>query len=88
MPTTVETVRDALVKARRERSLAEIASLPVPATLAEGLLAQAAVGKAIGLPEAGWKVGIAEDGTAVEVVVLEARARGALPVEVAHAGAQ
>ncbi len=65
MPTTVETVRDALVKARRERSLAEIASLPVPATLSEGLKAQAAVGKALGLAEAGWKVGIAEDGTAV-----------------------
>ena len=33
-------------------------------------------------------ISYAEDGTAVEVVVLEARARGALPVEVAHAGAQ
>ena len=65
MPTTVETISDALVKARREGSLAEIATLPVPATLTEGLLAQAAVGKALDLPEAGWKVGIAEDGTAV-----------------------
>jgi len=64
MPTNAETISDALVKARRERSLAEIAGLPVPATLSEGLLAQAAVGKALGLPEAGWKVGIAEDGTA------------------------
>ena len=65
MPTTVETVRDALVKARRERSLAAIAGLPVPATVSEGLQAQAAVGEALGLADAGWKVGIAEDGTAV-----------------------
>ncbi|MFT3777072.1 MAG: DUF2283 domain-containing protein [Ottowia sp.] len=32
-------------------------------------------------------ISYAEDGTAVEVVVLEARARGALPMEVAHAAA-
>ena len=63
MPTTVETVRDALVRARRDRSLIETASLPVPETLADGLAAQAAVGRALDLPEAGWKVGIAEDGT-------------------------
>ena len=65
MPTTVETVRDALVQARRDRSLIETAKLPVPETLAEGLAAQAAVGRALGLAEAGWKVGIAEDGTPI-----------------------
>ncbi|CAH1650527.1 2-keto-4-pentenoate hydratase [Hyphomicrobiales bacterium] len=65
MPTTVETVRDALVRARRDRSLIETASLPVPETLADGLAAQAAIGQALGLPEAGWKVGIAEDGTPI-----------------------
>ena len=65
MPTTVETVRDALVQARRGRSLIETATLPVPETLADGLAAQAAVGRALGLAEAGWKVGIAEDGTPI-----------------------
>lgn len=65
MPTTVETVRDALVRARRDRSLIETASLPVPETLADGLVAQAAIGQALGLPETGWKVGIAEDGTPI-----------------------
>ncbi|MCO5092806.1 hydratase [Bosea sp. (in: a-proteobacteria)] len=65
MPTTVETLRDALVKARRERSLAGIAPLPVPETLTEGHAVQAAVGAALGLAEAGWKVAIAADGTPV-----------------------
>jgi 2-keto-4-pentenoate hydratase len=65
MPTTVETLRDALVKARRERTLAEIAPLPVPRTLAEAHAVQAAVSEALGLPEGGWKVGIAGDGTAI-----------------------
>lgn len=65
MPTTVETVRDALVQARRDRSLIETASLPVPESIADGLATQAAVGRALDLPEAGWKVGIAEDGTPI-----------------------
>ena len=53
------------MQARRDRSLIETAKLPVPETLAEGLAAQAAVGRALGLAEAGWKVGIAEDGTPI-----------------------
>ncbi|UZF93062.1 hypothetical protein [Bosea sp. NBC_00550] len=65
MPTTVETVRDALVQARRDRSLIETASLPVPESIADGLATQATVGRALDLPEAGWKVGIAEDGTPI-----------------------
>lgn len=65
MPTTVENVRDALVQARRDRSLIETATLPVPETLADGHATQAAVGRALNLPEAGWKVGIAEDGTPI-----------------------
>jgi 2-keto-4-pentenoate hydratase len=65
MPNTVEILRDALAKARRERALAEIAPLPVPETLAEAHAVQAAVGRAAGLPQAGWKVGIAADGTAI-----------------------
>jgi 2-keto-4-pentenoate hydratase len=65
MPTTNEIVRDALIAARRDRSLVETASLPVPASMGEGLAVQAAISGRLGLPEAGWKVAIAEDGTPV-----------------------
>lgn len=65
MPTTIETVREALATARRDGSLIEPASLPVPESLSEGLAAQAAVAGRAGLAEAGWKVAIAEDGTPV-----------------------
>lgn len=65
MSTTIETLRDALVAARRDGSLVEAASLPVPASLSEGFAAQAAVSGGAGLAEAGWKVAIAADGTPV-----------------------
>ena len=65
MPTTAETVRDALVRARRDHSLIETETLPVPATQAEGLATARAVGEALSLPLAGWKVGIAEDGAPI-----------------------
>lgn len=65
MPTTTETLRDALSAARRDKSLLPLADQPVPASLADGFAAQAAVAKLAGLAEAGWKVAIAEDGTPV-----------------------
>ena len=45
MPTTAETVRDALLAARREGSLIETASLPVPPSLADGLAIARAVNR-------------------------------------------
>ncbi|AMJ59493.1 hypothetical protein [Bosea sp. PAMC 26642] len=65
MPTTTETLRDALVAARRDKSLLPLASLPIPASLREGFDVQAAVARNLGHVEAGWKVAIAADGTAV-----------------------
>lgn len=65
MPTAAETIRDALIAARRDRSLIETASLPVPASLAEGLAIARAVNRGAGLEDLGWKVGIAEDGTPI-----------------------
>ncbi|CAM5769208.1 hypothetical protein [Bosea minatitlanensis] len=65
MPTTAETIREALIAARRDRSLIETASLPVPASLAEGLAIARAINRGAGLEDRGWKVGIAEDGTPI-----------------------
>jgi len=65
MPTTTETLRDALVAARRGKSLIEMASQPVPASFGEGLGVQAEIAKVLKQPEAGWKVAIAEDGLPV-----------------------
>lgn len=65
MPTTAETIRDALVTARRERTLLEIAELPVPASLSDGLAIQRDVSRRMGFADLGWKVAIAEDGTAI-----------------------
>ncbi len=65
MPTTAETIRDALLTARRERSLIETASLPVPASLAEGLAIARAVSRGAGFEDLGWKVAIAPDGTPI-----------------------
>jgi 2-keto-4-pentenoate hydratase len=63
MPTPNETVRDALVAARRDRTLVEMTSLPVPASFSEGMALQAEIAKRAGHAEAGWKVSIAPDGT-------------------------
>jgi 2-keto-4-pentenoate hydratase len=63
MPIANETLRDALVAARRDKALIEMADQPVPATFADGMAVQAAIGAAMGFAEAGWKVAIAEDGT-------------------------
>jgi 2-keto-4-pentenoate hydratase len=65
MPTTIETVREALASARRDGSLVETGSLPVPASLSDGFAAQAAIAGRLGLAEAGWKVAIAPDGAPV-----------------------
>ncbi len=65
MPTTAETVRDALLAARCEGSLIETASLPVPPSLADGLAIARAVNRGAGFEDRGWKVGIAEDGTPI-----------------------
>ncbi|RDJ23219.1 hypothetical protein DWF00_21500 [Bosea caraganae] len=63
MATTTETtLRDAFVKARRERSLVDIETLPVPASLEEALSVQADVSSAMGYSHLGWKVSIAPDG--------------------------
>lgn len=63
MLTTDETLRDALVAARRDKTLIEMASQPVPASFADGMMVQAAVADAMGFARAGWKVAIAEDGS-------------------------
>lgn len=63
MPTTAETIREALVAARTGRRLVDPATLPVPASLAEGLAIQQSVSRAMGYEDRGWKVAIAEDGT-------------------------
>ncbi|WP_054141098.1 hypothetical protein [Bosea sp. AAP35] len=65
MPTTNETLRDALVAARRDKSLIEMAAQPVPGALLEGLEIQAQIARRLGHQEAGWKVAIAEDGLPV-----------------------
>lgn len=65
MPTTAETIREALVAARAGRGLVDPASLPVPASLSEGLAIQREVSRAAGLQDLGWKVAIAEDGTPI-----------------------
>jgi len=65
MPTTAETIREALIAARRDRRLIETASLPVPASLAEGLAIARTVSRGAGLEDLGWKVAIAEDGTPI-----------------------
>lgn len=63
MPTPTESLRDALVQARREKSLLTLAELPVPASLGKGLAVHADVARILGHHEAGWKVMIAPDGT-------------------------
>ncbi|PZN96600.1 MAG: hypothetical protein DCF30_17435 [Hyphomicrobiales bacterium] len=65
MPTTNETLRDALVAARRDKALIEMTEQPVPASFLEGLGVQAEIAGRLGHVEAGWKVAIAEDGTPV-----------------------
>lgn len=65
MPTTNETLRDALVAARRDKSLIEMAEQPVPASFLEGLAVQAEIARRLGHAEAGWKVAIAEGGLPV-----------------------
>ncbi|PZU92411.1 MAG: hypothetical protein DI527_09735 [Chelatococcus sp.] len=65
MPTSSETVSQALVAAYRGRSLVKGAELPALATIADGLAAQAAISRALGVEPKGWKVGVAEDGTPV-----------------------
>lgn len=65
MPTPTETLRDALIAARRDKSLIEMASQPVPASFAEGLALQGEIAERLGHEQAGWKVAIAEDGLPV-----------------------
>jgi 2-keto-4-pentenoate hydratase len=65
MPTPNETVRDALVAARRDKSLIEMTSLPVPASFSDGMALQAEIAKRAGHAQAGWKVAIAADGAPV-----------------------
>jgi len=65
MPTTAETIREALITARRDRTLVETADMPVPASLAEGLAIQREISRSMGFADLGWKVAIAEDGTAI-----------------------
>ncbi len=65
MPTTTETLRDALVAARRDKTLIEMTTQPVPASFLEGLSVQADIAKRLGQAQAGWKVAIAEDGLPV-----------------------
>ena len=65
MPTANETLRDALIAARRDGSLIEMAAQPVPASLADGLGIQAEIARALGQAQTGWKVAIAEDGTPI-----------------------
>jgi 2-keto-4-pentenoate hydratase len=65
MPTTTETLRHALVAARRDKTLIEMTEQPVPASFLEGLSVQAEIAERLGHDKAGWKVAIAEDGTPV-----------------------
>lgn len=65
MPTAAETIRDALLAARRDHALVEPSGLPVPASLAEGLAIGRSVSRGAGLEDRGWKVAIAEDGTPI-----------------------
>lgn len=65
MPTTNETLRDALIAARRDKALIEMTQQPVPASFAEGLGIQRAIADALGHDIAGWKVAIAEDGAPI-----------------------
>ena len=65
MPTTTETLRDALVAARRDKALIEMTEQPVPASFLEGLGVQAEIAERLGHDKAGWKVAIAEDGLPV-----------------------
>ena len=65
MPTTTDTLRDAFVAARRAHSLVEMAGQPVPAGFDEALGVQAAVARELRQQQAGWKVMIAPDGTAL-----------------------
>jgi 2-keto-4-pentenoate hydratase len=65
MPTTNESLRDALVAARRDKALIEMTEQPVPASFLEGLAVQAEIARHLGHAEAGWKVAIAEGGLPV-----------------------
>jgi 2-keto-4-pentenoate hydratase len=65
MPTTNETLRDALVAARRDKALIEMTEQPVPASFLEGLGVQAEIARRLGQTQAGWKVAIAEGGLPV-----------------------
>ncbi|HEV7259410.1 MAG TPA: hypothetical protein VGN82_16640 [Bosea sp. (in: a-proteobacteria)] len=65
MPNTNETLRDALVAARRDKALIEMSEQPVPASFLEGLDVQAQIARRLGQAEAGWKVAIAEGGLPV-----------------------
>lgn len=65
MPSPTETLRDALVAARRDKALLPLASQPVPASMPDGLAVHAAVAHRLGHAEAGWKVAIAEGGLPV-----------------------
>lgn len=65
MPSTAETIRDALMAARRERTLIETAEMPIPASLSEGLAIQREISRRMGFSDLGWKVAIAEDGTPI-----------------------
>lgn len=65
MPSTNETLRDALVAARRDKALIEMADQPVPASFLDGLAVQAQIAQRLDHPESGWKVAIAEDGLPV-----------------------
>jgi 2-keto-4-pentenoate hydratase len=65
MPTTNESLRDALVAARRDKALIEMTEQPVPASFLEGLAVQAEIARRLDHAEAGWKVAIAEGGLPV-----------------------
>jgi 2-keto-4-pentenoate hydratase len=65
MPTTTETLRDALVAARRDKALIEMTAQPVPASFLEGLGVQAEIARRLDHAQAGWKVAIAEGGLPV-----------------------
>lgn len=69
MPTetlrAAETLRDALIAARRDKRLIEMASQPAPASFADGLAIQGEIAERLGHAQSGWKVAIAGDGLAV-----------------------
>lgn len=65
MPSPNETLRDALVAARRDKALIEMSEQPVPASFLEGLGVQAEIARRLDHAQAGWKVAIAEDGLPV-----------------------